>query len=65
MVDVIIRVRHFVYDSESREDNSIANHLVENGFEDYESLKFDFLDEDVMISSKDSEDEESDNKWRM
>lgn len=38
--------------------SAIANLLTENEIKDYESLKFDFLDQDVMALFEDSKDEE-------
>lgn len=42
-----------------------ADHLADNVVEDYKFLKLDFPDKDVMALSKDSNNGESNDKWKM
>jgi hypothetical protein len=54
--DIVYKTRKFIKGS------VIADHLTNNAIKDYEPLKFDFLDEDVLIVE---EDKEKNDWWIM
>ncbi|KAI4297551.1 hypothetical protein L6164_037436 [Bauhinia variegata] len=44
--------------------SAIANHLENNPLEDYQPMKFEFPDEDILVVNKEEEKEKS-NRWKM
>ncbi|KAI4351382.1 hypothetical protein L6164_005752 [Bauhinia variegata] len=44
--------------------SAIANDLADNPIEDYQPMKFEFLDEDILVVDKEEENEKS-NRWKM
>lgn len=62
MAGIVSRIRYYIYDLKG---SVIVDHLAENVIKEYKPLKFDFLDEDVMALAKNSEDEKSNDKWKM
>lgn len=43
----------------------ITDHLTENAIANYKSLRFDFPNDNIMVLSEDTKDEEPDDKWKM
>jgi len=48
-ISSVCGIQHSVYEKEVVKENVIGDHLANNAFEDYKSLNFDFLEEDVLL----------------
>ncbi|KAI4351298.1 hypothetical protein L6164_005674 [Bauhinia variegata] len=44
--------------------STITDHLADNPIDDYQPMKFEFLDEDILVVNKEEENEKS-NRWKM
>ncbi|KAI4347842.1 hypothetical protein L6164_008620 [Bauhinia variegata] len=56
--DIVYMTKKFVKGS------AIADHLADNPIEDYEPMKFEFPDEDILVVDKEEENVKS-NRWKM
>ncbi|KAI4357256.1 hypothetical protein L6164_001217 [Bauhinia variegata] len=56
--DIVYMTKKFI------KGNAIAYHLANNPIEDYQLMKFEFPDEDILVVDKEEENEKS-NRWKM